>query len=1494
MATQIGVIKQVSGLVVAIDENGAQRVLKAGDALFLGEVIKTSSAASKAVVSMDNGKDVTILGNESVKLDNSVLANSDNTVADVSDLQKALLDGKDLTKLEETAAGGGNAAAGGGDGVSLGAASFEHGGHYSNINENFRNIGDSLRANAISNNEVSGGLSETSAGADRTNQNTFVPKPIITAIMDDVEGYTGDMKDKIFDKEYGKPASNDNTPTLKGTAVANSTVEIFDNGSFIGRTTSNANGEWEFPTPKLTDGDHEFSAQTVNSTGDRSGFSDTTKIEIDTVPGEVNITAIIDNVDGGAKGNIISGTLIDPYDNKEYKKAGLTNDNMPVISGTAEPYAQVEVNILKTDENDVVWTGRIRADKNGNWSIPVDEPLKDGDYSFTAFSIDKAGNQSGIDQVLGVDIDKTAPIVEDLVATPVDTNNPSDGKSDKAIVTGHATDGDKPLVDAPVVVTNEKGEVIGSGKTDSNGDFVIETTKPVNPNDIVKVEVTDKAGNKGEGTTQAGDLEFTDKNVPVVEDLVATPVDTNNPSDGKSDKAIVTGHATDGDKPLVDAPVVVTNEKGEVIGSGKTDSNGDFVIETTKPVNPNDIVKVEVTDKAGNKGEGTTQAGDLEFTDHTAPSAPTVEFIDDTKKPTGTLNKEEVGTDGETKAKISFNPSEVSAGDKVDYTVNGEKQPTHTLTEAEAKQGFITVDVPVKADATSVSVTEVVITDQADNASEPGSKTIDVDTSAPTYKPEISFVDDNDKNGTLNKAEIGNDGKTEAKITVPSNAEVGDSIVYTVNGGQEKTQEITQEIKNNGFKVDVPVTDGQKATVTAKIVDPAGNAGGESEASINVDLTALAIDKIIDDVQGGKFNEDVKGGLTNDNTPTIVGTAKAGTRVEIYDNDVKIGEAVANSNNEWTFTPATSLKDGEHKFIAKANGDSSDAKVTIDATMKIEFSVDLTVSDSSKPGAAGVAPIFAKEQTTNKSDLLILNNGNLTNKTVDLKGGNDDLLVGGRVIGNSVINAGEGNDRINIDVSLGGVAGRGTVNLGDGGNVKVVKTHIHGKTSDANTDYIVKGENGNVIYRGTTDSNGNFGAWLANVVKPGEKITVEMTDKAGNSGQASSKAHAFNSDGSRYYNNELSVGTDMHNGKVTAGDGNDKVVVGTANHGSRYINFGSEIDLGKGDDYLSVYSNITGSKVQMGSGDDIVKTGFDEANNKFTKGDGYITGKSIVDLGDGNNKLYVGTNIANSHVTAGSGDDIVHVGARHEIDPKFKDGYIADKSIVDLGDGNNTLKVETNIDHSRVTTGSGDDIVEVGGYIWNSKDESRSNHPGEADYSINLGDGKNTLTVGAEVKWSSITTGSGSDTIKVGTYVEKSTINLGDGKDTIEAGYFQGNNNNIDGGEGYDRLILTNQADNKGNIDLSNIAKQAHNFEEIDISNGKAGQTLKISLKDVVDLTDDNNILKISGDAGDAVSFKDSGWSKGSSSNGYTSYTNVNTDGKTVTIQIEDEIIRPM
>ena len=62
--------------------------------------------------------------------------------ATISSLQKELLDGKDISELEETAAGG-PAAGGGnsGDGVSLGAANFVEGGHESSIYADYNALG---------------------------------------------------------------------------------------------------------------------------------------------------------------------------------------------------------------------------------------------------------------------------------------------------------------------------------------------------------------------------------------------------------------------------------------------------------------------------------------------------------------------------------------------------------------------------------------------------------------------------------------------------------------------------------------------------------------------------------------------------------------------------------------------------------------------------------------------------------------------------------------------------------------------------------------------------------------------------------------------------------------------------------------------------------------------------------------------------------------------------------------------------------------------------------------------------------------------------------------------------------------------------------------------------------------------------------------------------------------------------------------------------------
>ena len=158
---KLGVIKNIlGGEVVAVDKSGNERVLKVGDSIFEGETIKANGSA-KVVITANDGKEVSLQNGESLSLDKEANALSDNP--EIASIQKALLNGANITDLEETAAGGnpagGNAT---GDGVSLGAASFAEGGHYSNINENYRNLTDANRAFQTPENSI-GGYNDTDA-----------------------------------------------------------------------------------------------------------------------------------------------------------------------------------------------------------------------------------------------------------------------------------------------------------------------------------------------------------------------------------------------------------------------------------------------------------------------------------------------------------------------------------------------------------------------------------------------------------------------------------------------------------------------------------------------------------------------------------------------------------------------------------------------------------------------------------------------------------------------------------------------------------------------------------------------------------------------------------------------------------------------------------------------------------------------------------------------------------------------------------------------------------------------------------------------------------------------------------------------------------------------------------------------------------------------------------------------------------------------------------
>jgi len=163
---KLGVIKNIlGGEIVAVDKSGNERVLKVGDSIFEGETIKANGSA-KAVIAGNDGKEVSLQNGESLSLDKEANALSDNP--EIASIQKALLNGANITDLEDTAAGGnqggGNAT---GDGVSLGAASFAEGGHYSNINENYRNLTDANRAFQTPENSI-GGYNDAGKDADTT------------------------------------------------------------------------------------------------------------------------------------------------------------------------------------------------------------------------------------------------------------------------------------------------------------------------------------------------------------------------------------------------------------------------------------------------------------------------------------------------------------------------------------------------------------------------------------------------------------------------------------------------------------------------------------------------------------------------------------------------------------------------------------------------------------------------------------------------------------------------------------------------------------------------------------------------------------------------------------------------------------------------------------------------------------------------------------------------------------------------------------------------------------------------------------------------------------------------------------------------------------------------------------------------------------------------------------------------------------------------------
>ncbi|WP_107695521.1 retention module-containing protein [Campylobacter concisus] len=424
MAKEAGVVKFISGKAVAIDQNGNERELKVGDILYMGESIKTSDAADKITIVSNNGKEITIVGNDTLALNQSTIGAEG--LADVSDLQNAILNGGDLTKLEETAAGG-NTAAGGGDGVSLSDAKFAEGGHYSNINATYRNLSDTNRAFASYDSPISG----YNGGDD-----TIIPSnPLVTFISDLNNDGTLSRVEHARDTNLNTSKvliTIPNDGTVRAGDILNITITKPDGNTenkTIPITPTIISNGYQFDAPIQTGKISKVDATITNFQGNVSGRSEDSvtssgfsapevKFTEDNSPdnnlltytenakdGNLNETPVLITVKDVIVGDVLHVTLTKPDGTTEVRNVpidqniidnGYKIDNMPVEHGKpskVEAYVADSTNTMRSatasDSTtlDVKPTLKFTEDTDDNIYLYDNENKQDNDFRSTTVEI---------------------------------------------------------------------------------------------------------------------------------------------------------------------------------------------------------------------------------------------------------------------------------------------------------------------------------------------------------------------------------------------------------------------------------------------------------------------------------------------------------------------------------------------------------------------------------------------------------------------------------------------------------------------------------------------------------------------------------------------------------------------------------------------------------------------------------------------------------------------------------------------------------------------------------------------------------------------------------------------------------------------------------------------------------------------------------------------------------------------------------------------------
>ena len=178
----------------------------------------------------------------------------------------------------------------------LGTTTTNGSGAWSYTTATLGNGGHSFTAKAM---DAAGNVSVASAAMAVTVDTVAPAAPTISSFSPD-SGVVGD------------DITNATVLTLTGTAIANTTVEVFDGSTELGTTTANGSGAWSYITGTLGNGGHSFTAKAMDVAGNLSVASTALTVTVDTVPPAAPTITSFSPDSGGVGDDITNATVADP------------------------------------------------------------------------------------------------------------------------------------------------------------------------------------------------------------------------------------------------------------------------------------------------------------------------------------------------------------------------------------------------------------------------------------------------------------------------------------------------------------------------------------------------------------------------------------------------------------------------------------------------------------------------------------------------------------------------------------------------------------------------------------------------------------------------------------------------------------------------------------------------------------------------------------------------------------------------------------------------------------------------------------------------------------------------------------------------------------------------------------------------------------------------------------------------------------------------------